>query len=61
MGTIRNCKIDNIGQLYVFKVTGMQNFNEIYRVVYELWIYFWTKTLPLEGLIFRNEETVNNL
>jgi hypothetical protein len=61
MGTIRNYKIDNIGQFYVFKVTCMQNLSQIYRVVYELWIYFCTKSLPLEGLIFKNEETLNNL
>jgi hypothetical protein len=52
--------MDKIGQLYVFQVTCMRNLNKIYRVVYELWIYFTTKTLHLEGLIFRNEETLNN-
>jgi hypothetical protein len=55
MGTIRNCKIDNIRQLYALKVTCMQNWNNFYSVVYELWIYFLTKTLLLEGLFFRNE------
>jgi hypothetical protein len=40
MGTIRNCEIDNIGQLYIFKVTCMQSLDKIYRVVYELCIYF---------------------
>jgi hypothetical protein len=50
MGTIRNCKNDNIGQLYALNVTCVQNLNKIHRVVYELWTFFITKTLPLEGL-----------
>jgi hypothetical protein len=39
MGTIRNCKIDSIGQLYANKVTCLQNLNKIYHVVYELWTF----------------------
>jgi hypothetical protein len=56
MGTIRNYKIDNIGQLYTLKDTIMQNLNKVYRMVYELWRFFLSKTWLLEGLFFRNEK-----
>jgi hypothetical protein len=39
----------------------MKTYSKIYRAVYELWTFFRTKTLLLEGLFFRYEETLNNL
>jgi hypothetical protein len=56
MGTIRNYKIDNISQLYTLKDTRMQNLNKIYRIVYELWRFFLSKTWLLAELFFRNEK-----
>jgi hypothetical protein len=43
MDTIRNYKIDNIVELYTLKDTRMQNLNEVYRMVYELWRFFLSK------------------
>jgi hypothetical protein len=40
--TIRNYKIDNISQLYTLKDTRMQNLNKVYRMVYDLWRFFWS-------------------
>lgn len=56
MGTLRNYKIDKIGQLYTLKDTCLQNLNKVYGMVYELWRFSFTKTWLLEGLFFRNEK-----
>jgi hypothetical protein len=60
MDTIGNCKIDNIGQLFVLKVTCMKHLNEIYRAVYELWISRISElNIAVRMAFFRHEKTQN--